>query len=215
MFNNDPQRVRTGEVRLSYVNLTTPRPPKDNPNGTPKYGAALLIPKTDTTTINDIFSAIRAAADAATNRVWGGFRLPDTKLFSILHDGDGVKDNGKPYDAECKGHWVLNTNSSRKPAVVGIDNVYRELEPSSIYSGMYAQVTVRFYGTDKGGNKICCGLDNVMKTRDGEPLSGGSSAVSDFADIGRGVADSDSQNAAAAPTQGYTPMINPITGLPM
>lgn len=47
MYQNDPQRVLTGEVRLSYVNLVTPRPPKDNPQGTPKYSVTLLIPKTD------------------------------------------------------------------------------------------------------------------------------------------------------------------------
>ena len=242
MYQNDPQRVLTGECRLSYVNLVTPKPPKDNPNGTPRYSVALLIPKTDTATINDIYSAIRAAAEAATPGVWKGFCLPDAKLFSIVHDGDGVNNSGKPYGDECKGHWVLNANSNLKPGVVGIDNINCELAPTDIYSGMYARVTLRFYGTDKGGNKMCCGLGNVMKTRDGEALGGGASAASDFAGIGQSVNTAAAPGyaapaaapgyapaaspaygyaapaAPAAPVQqpGYTPgMINPLTGLPM
>ncbi len=35
---------------------------------------------------------------------------------------------------------------------------------------------------------LAVGLGNVMKTRDGEPLSGGASAASDFAGVGNAVA---------------------------
>ena len=188
MYQNDPVKVLTGEVRLSYCNLTTPRPPKDNPNGTPKYSVTLLIPKNDQATINDICNSIRAAAQIATNSKWGGYCIPEANQFSILHDGDGVNDSGKPYGDECKGHWVLAANSSTKPGVVDQSNINCDLAPSDIYSGMYARVTLRFYGTDKGGNKMCCGLGNVMKTRDGESLAGGASAASDFEGVGQSVA---------------------------
>lgn len=199
MYQNDPMKVLTGEVRLSYVNLVTPRPPKDNPQGTPKYSVTLLIPKTDTVTIADIRNSILAAAEAAAPGVWKGFRLPDERLFSILHDGDGVNNSGKPYGPECKGHWVLAANTTMKPDVVDQSNINVSLAPTDIYSGMYGRVTLRFYGTDKGGNKMCCGLGNVMKTRDGEPLSGGASAASDFAGIGQSV-----DNVTAAPGYGYS-----------
>jgi hypothetical protein len=46
-------------------------------------------------------------------------------------------------------------------------------------------VTVNFYPYDSNGNKgIGAGLNNVMKTQDGDRLSGGSSAASDFGDLG-------------------------------
>ena len=65
--------------------------------------------------------------------------------------------------------------------MVGIDNINCELAPSDIYSGMYGRVTIRFFGYSNSGNKgIGCGLGNVLKTRDGEPLSGQASAASDF-----------------------------------
>lgn len=52
MYQKIATKVLTGEVRLSYVNLITPR--TNNPGGTPKYSVQLLIPKTDTATVSDI-----------------------------------------------------------------------------------------------------------------------------------------------------------------
>lgn len=114
--------------------------------------------------------------------------------------------------------------------MVGIDNINCELAPSDIYSGMYGRVTIRFFGYSNSGNKgIGCGLGNVLKTRDGEPLSGQASAASDFAGIGGAptapAAPAYGAPAApgygAAPTPANTPPwngnngINPITGQPM
>ncbi len=72
---------------------------------------------------------------------------------------------------------------------------------------MYARVTIRFFGYSNSGNKgIGCGLGNVMKTRDGEPLSGSASAASDFAGIGQpGGAAADFAN----PAQGVQPPVAP------
>lgn len=58
MYQNDPMKVLTGEVRLSYCNLTTPRAAKQG--GEPKYSVTILIPKTDTATKADIDAAINA-----------------------------------------------------------------------------------------------------------------------------------------------------------
>ncbi len=45
MYNNIPTKVLTGEVRLSYVNLVTPRANNNDPSGTLRYSTTLLIPK--------------------------------------------------------------------------------------------------------------------------------------------------------------------------
>lgn len=203
MYQNIATKVLTGEVRLSYANLTTPRAMQQG--GEAKYSVTLLIPKTDVATKADIDASIQAAADAALSKVWNGARPPQLKV--PIYDGDSVRPNsGLPFGDECKGHWVLNASSKNKPQVVGIDNINCELSPADIYSGMYARVTVNFFGYSNSGNRgIGCGLGNVMKTRDGEPLSGGASAASDFADVGGSVAQ-----GYAAPAQG----VNPITGLP-
>ena len=66
MYQNDPMKVLTGEVRLSYCNLTTPRASKQG--GEPKFTVTLLNPKTDTATKADIDAAIQAAAQEALTR---------------------------------------------------------------------------------------------------------------------------------------------------
>ncbi len=46
----------------------------------------------------------------------------------------------------------------------------------------YARVSINFYAFNTNGNKgIACGLGNIQKVRDGEPLSGRTSAADDFA----------------------------------
>ncbi len=228
MYQNDAMKVLTGEVRLSYINVVTPRAPQQG--GEPKYSVTLLIPKSDLATKADIDSAIQAAAQAALAKVWGGVRPPQIK--TPIHDGDGVRQSGEPYGEECKGHWVITASTKMKPQVVGMDNINVELAPSDIYSGMYGRVTIRFFGYSNSGNKgIGCGLGNIMKTRDGEPLAGTASAASDFAAVGNAIVQPQDNTAAwgvsaaasAAPAYqqpaapAYQPQpgeINPFTGLP-
>ena len=197
MYNNNPTRVLTGEVRLSYVNLVAPRANVNDPNGTPKYSVTLLIPKTDTAVKQNIDASIEAAAKEAQSKTWGGVRPPVMPI--PIHDGDGVRDNGTPYGPECKGCWVLTAATKNKPQVVHQSDINTELLPQDIYSGMYARVTINFFSYNRAGKKgIGCGLGNVMKTREGEPLAGNVSAAADFAGIGE------------TPTA-----VNPLTGMPI
>lgn len=193
MYQNIATKVLTGEVRLSYVNLITPRAAQQG--GEPKYSVTLLIPKSDNATKMDIDNSIRAAYEEGVSKKWGGAH-PQPKV--IVHDGDGLRPSGLPFGEECKGCWVITASTNNKPQVVGIDNVNCELAPNDIYSGMYARVTLNFFAYDTAGSKgVGCGLGNVMKTRDGEPLSGGASAASDFADF--------NTMPAAAPAYGAQP----------
>lgn len=181
MYQNIATKVLTGEVRLSYAALTAPRAAQQG--GEAKYSVTLLIPKTDTATYQNILSSIEAAAQEAQGKLWNGVRPP--VMPAPIHDGDGVRENGTPYGPECKGHWVITASSKNKPQVVHQSDVNTELAPQDIYSGMYARVTINFFGYLNNGKKgVGCGLGNVMKTRDGEPLAGGASASSDFANVG-------------------------------
>lgn len=211
MYQNIATKVLTGEVRLSYVNLVTPRAPQQG--GEPKYSATLLIPKTDAATIANINASIKAAYEDGVSKKWGGAH-PTPK--QIVHDGDGLRPSGLPFGDECKGHWVLTASTKSKPQVVGIDNLDCELAPSDIYSGMYARVTINFFTYDTAGSKgVGCGLGNVLKTRDGEALAGGASAASDFEELGQSFTAQPSavpgypQAQPAAPA--YQPQYNPVT----
>ena len=220
MYNNIPTKVLTGEVRLSYVNLVAPRANNNDPSATPKYSVTLLIPKTDVAVKQNIDASIEAAAADAQSKIWNGVRPPVMPV--PIHDGDGVRENGTPYGDECKGCWVITASTKNKPQVVHQSDINTELLPQDIYSGMYARVTINFFGYARAGKRgIGCGLGNVMKTRDGDPLAGGTSAAADFAGIGM-------TPGAATVATGYAPgtpstvpsgaqpgAINPLTGQPM
>ncbi len=204
MYNGIATKVLTGEVRMSYVHLTTPYQNKQG--GDPRYQVTLLIPKTDVATKADIDQSIQAAYEDGVQNKWKGAR-PQLKN-ALIYDGDGVKTDGTPFGPECKGHWVITASSaqSRKPQVVGIDNINVELAPTDVYSGMYGRVTLNFFSYDSHGSKgIGCGLGNVLKTRDGEALSGGVSAASDFAGLGQSVVPQNNatQQGFAQPMNGF------------
>lgn len=197
MYNNIPIKVLTGEVRLSYVNLVEPRANNYDPNATPKYSVTLLIPKTDTAVKQNIDASIEAAAKDAQGKLWNGIRPPVMPI--PIHDGDGVRENGTRYGEECKGCWVMTASTKNKPQVVHQSDINTELLPQDIYSGMYARVTINFFGYNRAGKRgIGCALGNVMKLREGEPLAGGATAAADFAGVG----------------QIPNSQINPLTGQP-
>lgn len=197
MYQGIPTKSLTGEARISFPHLI-------NPDKDDLYMATILISKTDVATYNDLISSRDAAYEQGVKNKWNGSR-PQMR-HPLIYDGDGVRPSGEPFGPECKGHWVLTASSKQKPQCVHISNIHSELLPTDVYSGMYARVTVNFYPFDVNGNRgVGCGLGNVCKTRDGEPLSGRANAESDFADLEQA---QPSQPAAA-------PRINPITGQPM
>lgn len=163
-------KVVTGKARLSYVNLFTPRV---GPNGgDPKYSICVLIPKSDTATVNKIKAAIEAAKEAG-KATWGGKVPAGLKL--PLRDGDAERDT-----PEYKGHWFINANSKQKPGVVDAA-VNPIMDQGEVYSGCYGRVSINFYAFNQSGNKgVGAGLQNVQKLADGEPLSGRSRATDDF-----------------------------------
>lgn len=182
MYQGIPTKVLTGECRLSYVHLSQPYLNPNNSNSEPKYQVTMLIPKTDQATYNDIIKSRDAAYEAAVQNDWKGNR-PQLRSL-LIYDGDGVRQDGSKFGPECAGHWVITASTKRKPQVVDISNINVELAPQDIYSGMYGRVTLNFFSFNSNGNKgIGCGLGNVLKTRDGEQLAGGSTAEQDFAGI--------------------------------
>ena len=165
-------KVVTGIVRLSYANVWEPA----SINGSnPKYSVSLIIPKSDAKTI----AAINAAVDAAIKdgvAKFGGKVPPKGALKLPLRDGDAERD-----DEAYKGSYFVNANSTTAPQIVD-KAVQPILDRTEVYSGCYARVSINFYAFNTNGNKgIACGLGNIQKVRDGEPLSGRTSAADDFA----------------------------------
>ena len=165
-------RIVTGEVRLSYANIWEP---KSIQGSKPKYSVSLIIPKDDQETLTAINRAIDAAIAAGTAK-FGGKKPNKAALKLPLRDGDVERD-----DEAYAGCMFLNANSLTPPQV-GDEAVAPILDRAEVYSGCYARVSLSFYAFNTNGNKgIACGLGNIQKIRDGEPLGGGHvSAADDF-----------------------------------
>lgn len=168
---NVSTKVVIGEVRFSYVNVFEPK----SINGSDeKYSVSLLIDKRDTKTIEAIERAIEAAKQAGVAK-FGGKIPPVLKL--PLRDGD----TERPDDENYAGKMFVNANCKTKPGLIE-KNGMEIIDTTEFYSGCYGKASVTFYAFNSNGNKgIACGLNNIMKTRDGEPLGGRSRAVDDFA----------------------------------
>ena len=164
-------KVVTGVVRLSYEHVWEPA----SVNGSnPKYSVSLIIPKSDTKTIAAINQAIdNAIRDGAAK--FGGKIPPKGALKLPLRDGDTEREDEAYRDA-----YFINANSTTAPQIVD-RSVQPILDRSEVYSGCYARVSINFYAFNSNGNRgIACGLGNIQKVRDGEPLGGKTSAADDF-----------------------------------
>ena len=94
-----------------------------------------------------------------------------------LRDGD----RERPDDEAYRGCWFINANSATAPGIVDSDR-QPIIERSEVYSGVYGRASINFYAFNSNGNKgIACGLNNLQKIADGEPLGGKSRAEDDFA----------------------------------
>ena len=170
--NANTTKVVTGTVRLSYANVWEPA----SINGSkPKYSVSLIIPKSDTKTLNAINAAVDAAIKEGASKFGG--KIPNKAALKLpLRDGDLERD-----DEAYQNAFFINANSQTPPQIVD-RAVNPILDRSEVYSGCYARVSINFYAFNSNGNRgIACGLGNIQKVRDGEPLGGKSSAASDFA----------------------------------
>lgn len=168
-------KVVTGpNIRFSYANVFEPRSMEEG--GKAKYSASLLIPKTDTKTVNDVKAAIKEAFEGGVAAKFGGKRPVDGTWKNPLRDGDAER----PDDEAYKGMFFVNANSDNKPGVVNAA-VQHILSQDEFYSGCIGRAAITFYAFNSNGSKgVACGLQNVQKLADGERLSGGSSAEEDF-----------------------------------
>lgn len=175
---NNPMKVITGpDTRWSYANVWQPKAIND---GTPKYSVSLIIPKSDTVTIKKIKAAIEAAYKEGESKLKGNGRsVPALSVIKTpLRDGDVER----PDDEAYANSYFVNANSTTAPGIVDADR-QPIIDTSEVYSGVYGRASINFYAFNSNGNKgIACGLNNLQKIRDGEPLGGKSRAEDDFAD---------------------------------
>lgn len=172
----NPTKVVTGKCTFSYLNCWDP---KSINGGTPKYSVSLIIPKSDTKTVEKIKAAIQAAYDEGQPKLKGNSRsVPALSAIKTpLRDGDMER----PDDEAYKGSYFINANSATAPGIVDA-SCNQIIDRSEMYSGVQGRASINFYAFNSNGNRgIACGLNNLQKISDGTPLGGKSRAEDDFA----------------------------------
>lgn len=160
------------------VNITTPEcilmypavfEAKHNElKGKEEWAVTMLFDKAT----NDMAKMKQAIIQAAKNEFGADVDLSILNLKRI-QDGDAPTSTGKDRPEACKGMWVVKAATRLNPPGVVDKKLQKILDPSEIYSGVFAHVnvTVKAYAQPNRGVTIY--LNHVQKVRDGEALSGG------------------------------------------
>ena len=178
--STNPTKVITGvQTRWSYANVWNPKAMAEGAK--PKYSVSLIITKSDTVTIQKIKAAIKAAYEEGQSKLKGNGKSvpPLAAIKTPLRDGDVER----PDDEAYQNAYFVNANSPTAPGIVDADR-QPIIDTSEVYSGVYGRASITFYAFNSNGNKgIACGLNNLQKIADGEPLGGKTRAEDDFADL--------------------------------
>ena len=175
----DPCTVVTGRnTKFSYLTINQPKIPLGG--NRPKYSASLIIPKSDTVTVEKIRAAIQAAYEEGQYKLMGKSkivpRLEDLK--TPLRDGDKVH----PDDEAYRNCWFLSASNYDRPVVVDADR-NPILDSSELYSGIIGRASITFFAFYHDVNKgIACGLNGLQKLADGTPLGNRRNVAEDFDD---------------------------------
>src|SRR5690625_1250164 len=109
----NPTKVITGVVRLSYANVWEP---KSINGGKEKYSVSVIIPKSDTKTLEAIEKAVDAAIEEGRGKFGG--KIPNKASLKLpLRDGDIDRLDDEAY----ADSFFVNANSITPPQIVDAD----------------------------------------------------------------------------------------------
>ena len=121
-----PTKVITGVCRWSYANVWQPKAIEEGAK--PKYSVSLIIPKSDTATIEKIKAAIQAAYEEGTGKLKGTSKSvpPLSTLKTPLRDGDTERPDDPAYaNSYLLPAWSMQTvsRSSTPPRYTAVFTV--------------------------------------------------------------------------------------------
>ena len=158
--------------RFSFANVFVA---KADQNGNLKFSSQLLIPKDAADTpaqlaaINaEVQKAIKKGIDK--NKITAAM-TKSARFKSPLRDGDEYYNEEPKAEREaCRGHYFLN--ASNKDPIGVVDRYGRPItDQTDFYSGCFGIANITFFAYNTQGNAgVGCGLQGVMKKRDGERL---------------------------------------------
>ena len=153
--------VITPEFRVSFPCVLRKNKPMSGNAEDAKYSLTMLFPPG--ANLQNLFDEV----GRAIREEYGADRSNWPKLQNPFRDqGD------KEFEGYEKGAIFITATAKTQPGLVDA-SVQKIIDESKFYAGCYAIAEVRAFCYDAKGKKgVSFGLNNVQKTRDGEPLSG-------------------------------------------
>lgn len=142
-----------------------------------KYSCRVLIDKDNKEDIETLSKALQECKeDKKTLATFGG-NIP-AKFDNVIRDGD----EEFPGDPVYKNKIFFNSSNTDKPEIINVKGEH--VDEDEFYSGCWGAFNGRYFAYNKAGRKgFSISLDNLLKLRDDEKLSGGVSAKRVFADM--------------------------------
>lgn len=191
------EKVITPEFRVSYPHVF--QAIKNDLSGKMEYTVVAIFPK------GADLSALKAAATQTLTEKYGvdqskwptPLRSPFRKCSERWKNNGGKQIIPPGYEEGDAIFVTLKASEQYKPGVVD-QNVQPILEPRDFYAGCYARASVRPYFYEQKGNRgVSFGVNNVQKTRDGEPLGGVSQPTDDFKPVEGATVDTGGKGGAS------------------
>ncbi len=162
------EKIVTTEFRISLPTVFSPGRLSD------KFELTMMFEKTQAKEL----AKMKALMNKVVKAKWGD-KVP-AKLQTPFASGNDERFAGY---IDYPDKIIVKANSMYAPGVLD-ENKQPMLGQKEFYGGCYAVASVHAYCWEYMGKKgVNFGLDNVMKTKDGEPFSSGSNPLADFESV--------------------------------
>ena len=130
-----------------------------------------------------LFGVSVDGGEATVYDLASGDTVPE-EIIQALADDSVIKwAYNASFERVCLSVWLRRNYPQHFSSYSIEEDVYKRqiLERSEVYSGVYGRASINLYAFNSNGNRgIACGLNNLQKISDGEPLGGKSRAEDDF-----------------------------------
>lgn len=161
------RKIITPVFRASFVHVFAPV--VNEQSGKEEYSLKMIFDK------DADLSEMKAIIKEAIKEKWGN--NPPKSLKLPLKDGNAGDLDKYPED---KDKIISRAKATiARPGIVD-SHVQPIMDPNEVYSGCYMRATITAYSYEKGSKGVSFGLQNLMKVKDGEPLTNRTTAEDDF-----------------------------------
>lgn len=156
--------VVTPRGRLTYANLLKPNPNAKTKDGTLKYTTGLLLPP------GSDLSLLKAEAKRGANEYFTGQIPPKLKSPFLDAYEKSITEQNPQGDERFKGWTLIRVSNTSKPVIIDARGE-TVVDPSEVYSGRWAMLSVRANGYNVDGNKgVSFFLSNVQVLENDDPF---------------------------------------------